>query len=145
MHSMPHSYWYPLVHFILLTCDPIPNSSPQIRIIYRLVEFSHGTKSNDPIRNHEVYMYVLDALPMALALFVMVVCHPGRTLVGPESEFPKSPTRKEKKAAKKAREAEDLELANAKRIGGWRISLRVEGRVEAPTTFCSRKLLPKSS
>ena len=63
-------------------------------------------------------MYVLDALPMALALFVMVVCHPGRTLVGPESEFPKSPTRKEKKTAKRAREAEDLELANAKRIGG---------------------------
>ena len=63
-------------------------------------------------------MYVLDALPMALALFVMAICHPGRSLVGPDSEFPKSPTRKEKKAAKKARKAEKLELANTKRIEG---------------------------
>ena len=61
-------------------------------------------------------MYVLDALPMALALFVMAICHPGRSLVGPDSEFPKSPTRKEKKAAKKARKAEKLELADTNRI-----------------------------
>lgn len=63
-------------------------------------------------------MYALDALPMSLALFVMVVCHPGRSLVGPDSELPKGPTRKEKKAAKKARKAEKLELANAKKNGG---------------------------
>ena len=61
-------------------------------------------------------MYVLDALPMALALFVIAICHPGRSLVGASSEFPKSPTRKEKKAAKEARKAEKLELA--KQIGG---------------------------
>ena len=63
-------------------------------------------------------MYVLDALPMALALFAMAICHPGRSLVGPDSEFPKSPTRKEKKAAKQARKAEKLELANMKQIRG---------------------------
>lgn len=50
-------------------------------------------------------MYVLDAVPMSFALLVMSIGHPGRTLVGPDSEFPHL-TRKEKKAAKAAKKAE---------------------------------------
>lgn len=54
-------------------------------------------------------MYVLDALPMCLALLVLAVGHPGRTLIGPDSEFPHL-TRKEKKAAKAAAKAEKREM-----------------------------------
>lgn len=53
-------------------------------------------------------MYCLDALPMCLSLLVMAIGHPGRTLVGPDSEFPHL-TRKEKKAAKAAAKMDKLE------------------------------------
>ena len=80
----------------------------QIRIVYRLIEFSRGTGSNNPIPYHEFYMYLLDALPMFLALLAMSIGHPGRTLVGPDSEFPHL-TRKEKKAIKAAAKTAKLE------------------------------------
>ncbi|KZP21963.1 hypothetical protein FIBSPDRAFT_931397 [Athelia psychrophila] len=80
-----------------------------IRIVYRLIEFSRGTGTNNPIPYHEFYMYCLDALPMSLALLAMSIGHPGRTLVGPDSEFPHL-TRKEKKAAKAAGKAEKLQM-----------------------------------
>ncbi|KAF7981054.1 hypothetical protein HWV62_35518 [Athelia sp. TMB] len=79
-----------------------------IRIVYRLIEFSRGTGSNNPIPYHEFYMYVLDALPMFLALAAMSIGHPGRTLIGPDSEFPHF-TRKEKKAMKAAAQMSKLE------------------------------------
>lgn len=41
---------------------------------------------------------------MMVAILLLAVFHPGRSLVGPESEFPKM-SRKEKKAAKKERKA----------------------------------------
>lgn len=44
----------------------------------------------------------------------MCLWHPGRTLVGPDSEFPKL-SRKEKKAIKKAKKAEKLELKAKKK------------------------------
>ncbi|KAF3937255.1 hypothetical protein ABW19_dt0202155 [Dactylella cylindrospora] len=69
-----------------------------IRIVFRLVEFSagiYGTK----LTTEEAYFYVLEALPMALASVAWNIFHPGRFLVGPESEFPRK-TRAEKKAIK---------------------------------------------
>ncbi|KAF8817168.1 hypothetical protein BYT27DRAFT_7237618 [Phlegmacium glaucopus] len=86
-----------------------------MRIIYRLIEFTRGITPSNPLPFHEVYMYCLDALPMAIALFIMCISHPGRTLIGPDSEFPKV-TRKEKKAAKAAKKAEKLELKAAKKV-----------------------------
>jgi hypothetical protein len=71
-----------------------------MRIIYRLVEFSQGTTSTNPILTHEGYTYGLDALPMFLAVVILNVIHPGWILKGSESEFPRQ-TRKEKKAVKK--------------------------------------------
>jgi hypothetical protein len=72
------------------------------RIIYRMIEFSSGLNPDkNQIPFHEAYFYALDALPMVGALVVMNICHPGRVLVGEGSEYPKGPTRKEKKAAKK--------------------------------------------
>lgn len=88
-----------------------------MRIVYRLVEFAAGL---DPTQNklpyHEVYFYVLDAMPMFIAIGIMNIIHPGTVLVGPGSEFPKGPTRKEKKEMKKAKRAEK-QIAKADRQG----------------------------
>lgn len=63
----------------------------QIRIIFRIIEFSAGADSSlsKNISNHEAYMYCFDALPMFLALLTFHLWHPGKVLVGPESEFEK--------------------------------------------------------
>ncbi|KAH8684775.1 RTA1 like protein-domain-containing protein [Tricladium varicosporioides] len=71
------------------------------RIIYRIVEFAAGL---DPAKNRlpyvEAYNFALDALPMLLAVLLLNLVHPGRILQGEGSEFPKGPSRKEKRAAK---------------------------------------------
>ncbi|KAJ4371381.1 hypothetical protein N0V83_004598 [Neocucurbitaria cava] len=86
-----------------------------IRIIYRLAEFSGGV---DPADNQlpykEGYALGLDAFPMALAITLLAILHPGVVLKGPESEFP---SRKEKKAEKKARKEEKKRLKVAKKSG----------------------------
>jgi hypothetical protein len=72
------------------------------RIIFRLVEFAAGDDpSTNPIPFHEAYLMALDALPMFIALVLMNLVHPGRILAGEGSEFPKGPTRREKKEAKR--------------------------------------------
>jgi RTA1 like protein len=77
------------------------------RIIYRLCEFSAGIDPNtNPLPYHEWYFYVFDATPMFFALVLMNLAHPGRILVGPDSEFPKGKSRKEKREAKKAKKEE---------------------------------------
>ena len=85
----------------------------QTRIIYRLLEFSRGVDpSTNPLPFHEVYVLALDAAPMLLAGIILSIIHPGMVLVGPESEFP---SRKEKKAMKKAnREAKKTRKAEKK-------------------------------
>ncbi|MCJ1318600.1 hypothetical protein MMC15_003930 [Xylographa vitiligo] len=60
-----------------------------LRIFFRLVEFSAGTGSSNPLPSHEIYFYAFDAMPMLLALITMNVVHPGRILVGPGSELPR--------------------------------------------------------
>lgn len=69
---------------------------------------------------HEEYTYALDCFPMMVALLILAIWHPGRYLVGPDSEFPKV-SRKEKKAAKAERKAAKREekeaLKMAKRQG----------------------------
>ncbi|MCJ1485727.1 hypothetical protein MMC06_005902 [Schaereria dolodes] len=61
-----------------------------VRIFFRLIEFSAGNGSNNPLPFHEAYFYVFDAVPMFFALVAMNITHPGRVLVGPDSELPKS-------------------------------------------------------
>ena len=78
-----------------------------IRIIFRMVEFASGIDpSKNPIPYHEAYFMALDALPMFIAIALMNVVHPGRVLQGEGSEFPKGPTRKEKKEAKRIKKEE---------------------------------------
>jgi sRNA-binding protein len=51
---------------------------------------------------------------MMVAILILAVIHPGRTLVGAESEFFKVP-RKERKALKKEKKAAEKEEKEAKR------------------------------
>ncbi|KAJ7159967.1 RTA1 like protein-domain-containing protein [Mycena crocata] len=74
-----------------------------LRIVYRLIEFSSGVYS--PLTMHEAPFYCLEALPMVVALSLWNLCHPGRILVGPDSEFPKKV-----KKSKKSDEQSEKEL-----------------------------------
>jgi hypothetical protein len=88
-----------------------------------MVEFSRGVTPSNPIPFHEAYAYALDAFPMMVAILMLIIWHPGRTLVGPESEFPHL-SRKEKKAlrqekkARKAREKEEKKSRKSSRGQG---------------------------
>ncbi len=53
---------------------------------------------------HEQYTYALDCFPMMLALLILAVWHPGRFLVGPESEFPRVSRREKKERKRQAKE-----------------------------------------
>ncbi|CAJ2504720.1 Uu.00g121140.m01.CDS01 [Anthostomella pinea] len=60
-----------------------------VRIIFRLVEFSSGsTGISNPLMTNEAYFYVLEAMPMLLAVLVFNFVHPGSVLGGPDSEMP---------------------------------------------------------
>jgi RTA1 like protein len=53
---------------------------PQLRVIFRVVEYSAGIESDvtRTIGENEVYQYCLDALPMCVALVAFNIIHPGR-------------------------------------------------------------------
>jgi hypothetical protein len=76
---------------------------PQIRILFRIIEFSAGagTKLTHEFRAHEVYQYVFDVMLMFFALVAMNILHPGKILVGKESEFK---SRKERKMEAKEKQ-----------------------------------------
>lgn len=78
-----------------------------VRVIFRLIEFSAGTTSSNPLPYHEVYFYVLEATPMLLAISAFAISHPGRTLVGKDSEIPKALWR-QKRALKKALKRQEI-------------------------------------
>ncbi|KAH7350467.1 RTA1 like protein-domain-containing protein [Pyrenochaeta sp. MPI-SDFR-AT-0127] len=86
-----------------------------MRIIFRVVEFSGGM---DPKVNQlpykEGFALGLDAFPMALAVVLFALVHPGLVLKGSESELP---SRMEKKANKKAKREAKKILRQAKNAG----------------------------
>jgi len=97
--------WRPLLYTIYVSLALIT-----MRIIFRLVEFAAGLDpAKNPIPYHEAYFLVLDCLPMLICCFLINAVHPGRVLIGDNSEFPKGPTRKEKKALKKAKKEAKLQ------------------------------------
>ncbi|EEP82546.1 predicted protein [Uncinocarpus reesii 1704] len=118
----PPSYpWRPLLYCVYAGLALIT-----IRIIYRLCEYAQGVHT--PLAKNEAAFYVLDATTMVIALFLFNIVHPGRFLVGPESEFPKKEKKdkkKEKEEKKALREAE----RSKKRKRSWR--RRKEGDLEA--------------
>lgn len=70
---------------------------------------------DNPIISNETYSFVLDGLPMFMALLLLNAVHPGTVLRGAESEFPR-PTRKERKAAK--RQKKEMKRAEKERKKG---------------------------
>jgi hypothetical protein len=92
-----------------------------MRIVFRLIEFSGGVDpANNKLPFEEKYALGLDAFPMVLAILILAVVHPGLVLRGPESEFP---TRKERKAEKKAIKAEKKEMKRARKEGRMGIEM----------------------
>ena len=57
-----------------------------------MCEYASGIDSTIP--RHEAYQYVLDTLPMFVALVLFNVVHPGRIMPGRDSDLP---SRKERK------------------------------------------------
>lgn len=51
---------------------------------------------NSPTSKHEAYFYCFEALPIASALILFNIWHPGTVLVGPESDFPKKAKKSKK-------------------------------------------------
>jgi hypothetical protein len=60
----------------------------QVRIFFRLIEFSAGRTSSNPLPFHESYFYALEAVPMVFAILCYNITHPGTILKGPEAELP---------------------------------------------------------
>ena len=71
----------------------------QIRIVFRLCEYSKGLTSHIP--NHEAYQYCLDTLPMLLAFMLFNVVHPGRIMRGTDANIPSRKVRKQTGAVSK--------------------------------------------
>jgi hypothetical protein len=61
-----------------------------IRIVYRLVEFSSGLGHSNPLPSNESLLYVLESVPMWLAILVWNIAHPGRFIHGPDALMPTS-------------------------------------------------------
>ncbi|OAA75707.1 RTA1 domain protein [Akanthomyces lecanii RCEF 1005] len=60
------------------------------RIIFRLVEFSRGADSSNPMLRKEWYQLYLDGLPMLFALAALNLVHPALVLQGEDSDMPAS-------------------------------------------------------
>jgi hypothetical protein len=99
--------WKPLLYALYASLGLIT-----IRIIFRLVQYSSGV--DGALVTHEAYIYCFEAAPMCLAIGLMNVIHPGRTLVGPDAEFPKI-TRKERKEAKRRKREEKKAIKEQKK------------------------------
>ena len=67
-----------------------------VRIIFRLIEYSHGLDSS--ISRHEVFQYIFDSTLMFIAMALFNIEHPGRLMPGKDSNWP---SRKERKMMKR--------------------------------------------
>jgi hypothetical protein len=88
-----------------------------VRIIYRIAEYAGGIKPSNPVPFHEAYSYALDAFPMMTALLLLAIFHPGRVLVGPESQLPSRKERRAEKKGIKALKQEQREQLKAEKKG----------------------------
>ncbi|MCJ1282191.1 hypothetical protein MMC26_001514 [Xylographa opegraphella] len=88
-----------------------------LRILYRIVEFANG--GNAVLNDNEVFIYVLDATPMLFGMVIWNIWHPGRTLLGPESEPPKVLSRRVLKSnARRAIRREEHDARKERRAAG---------------------------
>ena len=86
----------------------------EVRIIFRMVEFAGGVTPSNPIPFHEAYTYALDCFPIMVALLILAIWHPGRYLVGPESEFHKLSRREKRERKRDKKSAQRQEKADKK-------------------------------
>jgi hypothetical protein len=100
----------------------------QVRIIFRLNELTKGFEPGNPMLFNEAYVYCLDASPILLALLLLSVMHPGRVLVGPESEFPRL-SRREMKTMKQEKRVLKQEKKEEK--GGNENSLHTDAGISS--------------
>ncbi|MCJ1400364.1 hypothetical protein MMC11_003569 [Xylographa trunciseda] len=85
-----------------------------LRIIYRIIEFANGGLA--VLNDNEVFIYILDATPMLFGMVIWNIWHPGRTLVGPDSEPPKVLSRRVIKSnARRAIRREEHEARKERR------------------------------
>lgn len=77
------------------------------RILFRILEFASPGDSTvyRTINTHEYFIFIFDSTPMFLALLSFNIFHPGKTLHGPDSEYPKL-TKEQKKATKEQKKTE---------------------------------------
>lgn len=75
--------WKPLIWALYFSLGMI-----SVRIVYRLIEFSSGHGIDNVLITHEAYFYVLEALPMLLAIAVFNVVHPAMIMNGEGSDMP---------------------------------------------------------
>lgn len=61
-----------------------------IRIIYRLAEFSAGLGPSNTLPSNEDVLYVLESMPMWLAILVWNIVHPGQFIQGEDARMPPS-------------------------------------------------------
>ncbi|KAK8145091.1 hypothetical protein G3M48_004915 [Beauveria asiatica] len=87
-----------------------------VRVIFRLIEFGPGIDASNKLITNETYPLALDALPMAIALVLLNVIHPGLVLRGPDGEFPRK-TRGEKMAARQRAKEEKKRRKEARKTG----------------------------
>ena len=99
-----------------------------VRIIFRLVEYSQGPESTIP--RTESFQFLFDAVPMLIVVTLWAVFHPGRVLVGVDSEFP-TLSRKEKKIRREGEKAakRDAKAAKAAKTMGLE-PMRTSGAYE---------------
>jgi len=90
------------LHYVLYTSLALIST----RLIFRLIEFASGLDpSTNLIPYHEAYFMRLDTLPITHCDCADELCASWTCIARSGSEFPKGPTRKGKKAAKKEKRA----------------------------------------
>ncbi|KAM3508958.1 hypothetical protein MY10362_000843 [Beauveria mimosiformis] len=100
-----------------------------VRVIFRLLEFGPGIDASNKLITNETYPLALDALPMAIALLLLNMMHPGLVLRGPNGEFPRK-TRGEKKAIRQRAKEEKKRRKEARKTGEFSDSHDMERLAE---------------
>jgi hypothetical protein len=104
-----------------------------------MAEFAGGiVPDKNPVPFHEEYTYALDCFPIMSALLILAIWHPGRYLVGPESEFHRLSRREKKERKREKKNAQRQEKEAKKQAKHDR--KREGGGVATGTTVCPRHL-----
>lgn len=77
-----------------------------MRIVYMFFKLRTPNPETNPLPFHEEYDFGLDGVPVLLACLALAVIHPGRVLVGPDSEIPKGAAKKQLKRQEKEEKAQ---------------------------------------